>query len=270
MSAIELFTTTSGTPAPAPSVPSLSIIGVDGDGTTCPRSSLLRLTTTTQAAMHPSPVQIANDSGDINGNGPLPHPPRQRQRHGCDGEHSAAHSSDGVGTTHHPAMRTPQAYDDGGPRKTPPPPADPVPVAAPVHQETYDTPHAPALPPEPEPKLWPAVPNDVIVPAPSPAPVPALAFKNISVSHLSSSPKLRHRAAMAAAHHPPEGGADTMFGSFGAIYAARTGPALGRAAPGRLGRCLGWLDVGVAEVEDSEEEDDGGMLVDTKRLGPMR
>ncbi|KAH9024797.1 hypothetical protein EDB84DRAFT_1580209, partial [Lactarius hengduanensis] len=89
-------------------------------------------------------------------------------------------------------------------RKTPPPPADPVPVAAPVHQETYDTPHAPALPPEPEPKLWPAVPNDVIVPAPSPAPVPALAFKNISVSHLSSSPKLRHRAAMAAAHHPPE------------------------------------------------------------------
>ncbi|KAH8996450.1 hypothetical protein EDB86DRAFT_3243342, partial [Lactarius hatsudake] len=46
-----------------------------------------------------------------------------------------------------------------------------------VHRKTYDTPHAPVLPPEPEPKLQPEhVPKYDIVPAPSPTPTPALAF----------------------------------------------------------------------------------------------
>ncbi|KAH9174074.1 hypothetical protein EDB89DRAFT_2228356, partial [Lactarius sanguifluus] len=58
---------------------------------------------------------------------------------------------------------------------------------------TYNTPHASTLPPEPEPKLWPAVPKSVIVPAPSLVLVPALAFKKISFSLLSISPEPRHR-----------------------------------------------------------------------------
>ncbi|KAH9036932.1 hypothetical protein EDB84DRAFT_1560794 [Lactarius hengduanensis] len=53
----------------------------------------------------------------------------------------------------------------------------------------------PALPPVSELKLWPAVPKGDIVPAPSPVPVPVQAFKKISFSLLSSSPKPRHRAS---------------------------------------------------------------------------
>ncbi|KAH9174132.1 hypothetical protein EDB89DRAFT_1904842 [Lactarius sanguifluus] len=98
---------------------------------------------------------------------------------------------------------------------------------------TYNTPHGSTLPPEPEPKLWPAVPKSVIVPAPSPVLVPALAFKKISFSLLSISPEPRHRADGHGA--PPSGSA------------------------GAIRTLTGQLDVEVAEVEDIEEED-GGML----------
>ncbi|KAH8999989.1 hypothetical protein EDB86DRAFT_3137780 [Lactarius hatsudake] len=48
------------------------------------------------------------------------------------------------------------------------------PAAMPVHRKTYDTPRAPVLPPEPEPKLRPEqVSKYDIVPAPPPTPAPA-------------------------------------------------------------------------------------------------
>ncbi|KAH9028888.1 hypothetical protein EDB85DRAFT_1892323 [Lactarius pseudohatsudake] len=97
-----------------------------------------------------------------------------------------------------------------------------TPVAAPVRQETYDTLHAPALPSELEPKLWPAVPKEVVLLAPSPAPVLALASKTISVSLLSSTPKSRHRARWPRRTAPRKVERNTMFGSFGAIHAAAT------------------------------------------------
>ncbi|KAH9022896.1 hypothetical protein EDB85DRAFT_1895035 [Lactarius pseudohatsudake] len=104
-----------------------------------------------------------------------------------------------------------QSSPDG---KTPPL-ARPVPVAALVHRKTYDVPHALALSPEPDLKLWSEpVPRDVVVPAPSPAPAPVLA----SFSLLSSSPKPTRYARW------PRRKAErnTMFGLFGTICAEAT------------------------------------------------
>ncbi|KAH9022886.1 hypothetical protein EDB85DRAFT_2278053 [Lactarius pseudohatsudake] len=98
------------------------------------------------------------------------------------------------------------------------------------------------------------VPKDVIVPAPSPAPVPALAFKKNSVSLLTSSPKPRHRARWPRRPALRKVERNTMFVSPGAIHAAATLRELDpRQAEQRRGD---------EDVEDSEEEDDGGMLVD--------
>ncbi|KAH9013365.1 hypothetical protein EDB84DRAFT_1640775 [Lactarius hengduanensis] len=124
MSAIELSATTPGTPALAPSVPSferncpipptfLSCHShfslrqhdnyvVDGDGTTCPRSSLLRPTTTDTGCDTPrtsvpceSPMTTATSPAMV----PCRAHPNNDDDMGCDGEHSATGSSDGVGTT---------------------------------------------------------------------------------------------------------------------------------------------------------------------------
>ncbi|KAH9007974.1 hypothetical protein EDB84DRAFT_1281330 [Lactarius hengduanensis] len=143
------------------------------------------------------------------------------------------------------------------------PPSGPASVAAPVHQKTDDAPHAPALPPEPESKLWPEPVPKANVPAPAPA--PALTFKNFSFSLLSSSPKpTYHRARWSRriAHRKAE--RNRMFGSFGAMRAEAT---LRELDPRRAEQRRGDSDVdwggstsGLAEVEDSE--DDGGMLVD--------
>ncbi|KAI9431235.1 hypothetical protein H4582DRAFT_2103206 [Lactarius indigo] len=147
--------------------------------------------------------------------------------------------------------------------KAPSPPADLVPVATPVRQKTYDAPHAPALPPSPEPKSWPVVPKDIVVRPPSAA--PALAFKNFSFSLLSSSLKPTHRARWPRriAHRKAE--RNMMFGSFGAMRAEAT---LHELDPRQVEQRRGDSDVdwgdstsGVAEVEENEE-DGRGMLVD--------
>ncbi|KAH9171161.1 hypothetical protein EDB89DRAFT_2071063 [Lactarius sanguifluus] len=142
------------------------------------------------------------------------------------------------------------------------PPSGPASVAAPVHQKAHDAPHAPALPPEPEPKLWPESVPKVNVPAPAPA--PALAFKNFSFSLLSSSPKPTYRARWPRRIARRKAERNRMFGSFGAMHAEAT---LRELDPRRAEQRRGDSDVdwggstsGLAEVEDSE--DDGGMLVD--------
>ncbi|KAI9429450.1 hypothetical protein BJY52DRAFT_1423386 [Lactarius psammicola] len=87
--------------------------------------------------------------------------------------------------------------------------------------KTYDSPHTPYLPSEPELELWPErVPKDIIVP--SPAPAPALAFKDFSFSLHSNSPKAMHRVRRPRriAHRGAERNA--MFGSFGTIQAEAT------------------------------------------------
>ncbi|KAH9055548.1 hypothetical protein EDB87DRAFT_1579780 [Lactarius vividus] len=151
-----------------------------------------------------------------------------------------------------------------------PSPADPASVATPIRQTAYNTPHAPALPPEPEPepKLWSEpVPKDVNVPAPSlalaPAPAPALTFKNFSFSLLSSFPKPTYRARWPRRIARRKAERNMMFGSFGAMRAEAT---LRELDPRRADQRRGDSDVdwggstsGLAEVEDSE--DDGGMLV---------
>ncbi|KAH8996442.1 hypothetical protein EDB86DRAFT_2829114 [Lactarius hatsudake] len=142
------------------------------------------------------------------------------------------------------------------------PPSGPISVAAPVHQKTYDAPHAPALPPEPEPKLWPEPVSKVNVPAPAPA--PALAFKDFSFSLLSGSPKSTYRTRWPRRIARRKAERNRMFGSFGAMRAEAT---LRELDPRRAEQRRGDSDVdwggstsGLAEVEDSE--DDGGMLVD--------
>ncbi|KAH9016552.1 hypothetical protein EDB85DRAFT_2295144 [Lactarius pseudohatsudake] len=106
-------------------------------------------------------------------------------------------------------------------------------------QKRYLLPSTLSLSLQPEPKLWPAVPKDDIVPAPSPAPVLALAFKRLFLSLLSSSPKPRHRARWPRRPALRKVERNTMLVSPGAIHAAAT----------------------LREL-DPEEEDDGGMLVD--------
>ncbi|KAH9055543.1 hypothetical protein EDB87DRAFT_1762222 [Lactarius vividus] len=154
-----------------------------------------------------------------------------------------------------------------------PSPADPASVAPPIRQTAYNTPHAPALPPEPEPesKLWSEpVPKDVNVPAqslalaPASAPAPALAFKNFSFSLLSSFPKPTYRTRWPRRIARRKAERNMMFGSFGAMRAEATLRELDpRRADQRRGDSnVGWgrSTSGLAEVEDSE--DDGGMLVD--------
>ncbi|KAH8999974.1 hypothetical protein EDB86DRAFT_2828040 [Lactarius hatsudake] len=89
-------------------------------------------------------------------------------------------------------------------------------------QKRYLLPSTLPLSLQPERKLWPAVPKDIIVPAPLPAPVLALAFKKISLSLLSSSPKLRHCARWPWRTTLWKVEQNTMSGSFGAIHAAAT------------------------------------------------
>ncbi|KAI9448836.1 hypothetical protein BJY52DRAFT_1364366 [Lactarius psammicola] len=118
-----------------------------------------------------------------------------------------------------------------------PPAAGPAPVEAPAHQKTYDPPHAPYLPSEPELELWPErVPKDIIVP--SPAPAPALAFKDFSFSLHSNSPKAMHRATL---RELDPWRAESRRGDSDVDWGGSTS--------------------GLADVEESGE-DDGGMLVD--------
>ncbi|KAH9000020.1 hypothetical protein EDB86DRAFT_3075388 [Lactarius hatsudake] len=83
-----------------------------------------------------------------------------------------------------------------------------------------------------------------VVPALSPTPAPALAFKIISFSLLSATSHTSAPHAMATSHRPPEGGAE---------HDVR----LIRRELDPRGSTLG-----VAEVEDSEEDDNGGIPVD--------
>ncbi|KAH8993517.1 hypothetical protein EDB92DRAFT_1980918 [Lactarius akahatsu] len=128
----------------------------------------------------------------------------------------------------------------------------------------YDTPHAPALPPEPELKFWPEpVPKDVVVAALSPAPALAVAFKNLSLSLLSSSPTPTYRARW------PRRKAvrNTMFNLFGAIRAEATLRELDprRAEKRRSDSEVDWgsSTSGVGDVNNSEEEDGGDIGADT-------
>ncbi|KAH8999991.1 hypothetical protein EDB86DRAFT_3075295 [Lactarius hatsudake] len=109
-----------------------------------------------------------------------------------------------------------------------------------VHRpgKTYDTPHAPVLPPEPEPKLQPEhVPKYDIVPASSPTPTPALAFKTFPspFSPLRRTPGRRSGTRCSAHAEQRRGDSDVDWGS-------STSAAAG--------------------VEDSEEDDNRDMLVD--------
>ncbi|KAH9069774.1 hypothetical protein EDB83DRAFT_2674131, partial [Lactarius deliciosus] len=75
----------------------------------------------------------------------------------------------------------------------------PAPAAMPVHRKTYDTPHAPVLPPEPEPKFRPEhVPKYDIVSAPSPDTSTCAGFQRTFPS--PSSPSLLNRRAACDIH----------------------------------------------------------------------
>ncbi|KAH9174112.1 hypothetical protein EDB89DRAFT_2228366 [Lactarius sanguifluus] len=117
----------------------------------------------------------------------------------------------------------------------------------PVHRKTYDTPHVPVLPLEPERKFWPEhVPKYDIVPSPTPA--PALAFKNFP--SLSSPPLLNRRAAC------------NIHGALppGRWSGTRCSSHLAEQRRGDSDVDCGGSRSGVAEVEDSEEDDNGDML----------
>lgn len=168
------------------------------------------------------------------------------------------------------------AHTQSSPSNTkalPPPLPDSAPVAAPVHQKTYDTPQAQALSPKPEPKLRPepapepepeSAPKDLVVPAQSSTPTPAPAFKDFTFSQLSGSPKPKHRARWPRRIARRKAERKTRFGSFGALRAEAT---LRELDPRRAEQRRGDSDVdwggsssGAAEAEDREE--DGGMIVD--------
>jgi hypothetical protein len=147
-----------------------------------------------------------------------------------------------------------------------PPAADTDLVAAPVHQNMYDAPQAPALPPKPELKLWPEpvplqlFPKDIVVPTLSPAPAPAPSFKDFSFSRLSSPSKPTHRARWP--RHTARRKA-----KFSLRGAMRAEASLRELDPRQAEQRRGDSDVdwggstsGIADVEDNEE--DGGMLVD--------
>ncbi|KAH9174130.1 hypothetical protein EDB89DRAFT_2228374, partial [Lactarius sanguifluus] len=110
--------------------------------------------------------------------------------------------------------------------------------------ENVRCPACPDVLTEPELKFWSKpVPRNVVVPMPAPAPAPVLAFKNFSFSLLPSPPKPTHRAR--------EGGARLRV-DLQRVTRRRGGSDVDR----------GGLTLLVAEVEDSEEDDNGDMLVD--------